>query len=175
MLMYGAIRSASEKHRKGWIHGTTWEPTVIDRKIAADLYLNLLVPWETIYKALPQKGNFDIRSKGFIAFKRENQLFVQSLATRAESHDCIKQESCFGSENKQILIFQKGDNSRARSLIKHLRNAVAHACVENVRIKNRLFLVFEARRDGKTVLKGQIYQARLGDLIAALKSTIKHV
>lgn len=148
---------------------------MLDRKTAADLYLNLLVPWETVYRDLPQKGNFDIRSKVFIAFQRDNEIVISSLDTKAESDKEIRSVNAYGSEGKQIIIFQKGDNSRARSLFKHLRNAIAHAHVDRVKIENRWFLIFSGIRDSKYVLKAQIKQSKLGDLIAALKSTAKNV
>lgn len=146
---------------------------MLDKKTAADLYLNLLVPWEEKYKNIPQKGNFDIRSKEFTAFKRVNELFVVALNTKAEAHKEIEENTNFGTMNKQIIIFQKGDGSRARSLFKHLRNSVAHAHVEKIKIENKWFLLFSAAREKQHILKAQIQQSKLGDLIAALKSTIK--
>lgn len=148
---------------------------MLDRKTAADLYLNLLVPWETVYRDLPKKGSFDIRSKEFTAYKRDNGFEVEVLGTKTESDNEINKNASFGSEAKQLAIFQKGDNSRARSLFKHLRNSVAHAHVERVKIKNKWYLIFSAKNDGKYVLKAQIQESKLGDLIAALKSTAKNV
>ena len=148
---------------------------MLDRKTAADLYLNLLIPWETIYKGIDQKGNFDIRSKEFTSFKRDNELLLSILNTKAEADKEIKANTDFGLESKQIVILQKGDNSRARSLFKHLRNSVAHAHADRVKIKNKWFLVFTAISDNKYVLKAQIQQSKLGELIAAIKSTVKNV
>ena len=148
---------------------------MLDRKTAADLYLNLLVPWETIYRDLPKKGTFDIRSKEFTAFKRDNGLIVTALDTKAEANKEIGSCLSFYVEPKQIVIFQKGDNSRARSLFKHLRNSVAHAHVERVKIDNRWFLIFSSKSESRYVLKAQIQQSKLRDLIAALKSTAKNV
>ena len=147
---------------------------MLDRKTAADLYLNLLVPWEKVYRDLPTKGTFDIRSKEFTAYKRDNELEISVLGTKAESVKAINENMSFISESKQLAIFQKGDNSRARSLFKHLRNSVAHAHVERVKIKYKWFLIFSAMSDGKYVLKAQIQESKLGDLIAALKSTAKN-
>ena len=148
---------------------------MLDRKTAADLYLNLLVPWEKVYRDLPKKGRFDIRSKDFTAFKRDNGLVIKALDTKAEADKEIDACVSFYVEPKQIVIFQKGDNSRARSLFKHLRNSVAHAHVERIKIKNRWFLIFSAKSSGRYVLKAQVQQSKLGDLIAALKSTAKNV
>ena len=148
---------------------------MLDRKTAADLYLNLLVPWEKVYRDLPTKGSFDIRSKEFTAYKRDNEFELEVLGTKAESDKAINENPSFISESKQLAIIQKGDNSRARSLFKHLRNSVAHARVERVKIKNKWFLIFSAMSDGKYVLKAQIQESKLGDLIAALKSTAKNV
>lgn len=148
---------------------------MLDRKSAADLYLNLLVPWETVYKDLPIKGSFDIRSKEFTVFKRDNELLISILNTKAEVDKEVKANTSFGVEGKQIIILQKGDNSRARSLFKHLRNSVAHAHVDREKIKNKWYLLFSAKSDGKYVIKAQIQESRLGELIAAIKSTAKNV
>lgn len=148
---------------------------VLERKTAADLYLNLLVPWEREFKILPTKGSFDIRSKKFTAYKRDNEFELKALGTKAESDKEISENVSFGLEAKQLAMFQKGDNSRARSLFKHLRNSVAHAHVERIKIENKWFLVFSAMSDEKYVLKAQIQESKLGDLIAALKSTAKNV
>ena len=148
---------------------------MLDRKTAADLYLNLLVPWETLYRDLPKNGSFDIRSKEFTSYKRNNEFELKALGTKSESDYEINNNILFGSEAKQLAIFQKGDNSRARSLFKHLRNSVAHAHVERVKLKNKWFLIFSAKSDGKYVLKAQIQESKLGDLITALKSTAKNV
>ena len=148
---------------------------MLDRKTAVDLYLNLLVPWEKVYKDLPSKGSFDIRSKEFTAYKRDNGFELKVLGTKTESDKIINETEAFKSEAKQLAIIQKGDNSRARSLFKHLRNSVAHAHVERLKIKSKWFLIFSAMSGGKYVLKAQIQESKLGELIAALKSTAKNV
>ena len=144
-----------------------------DRKIAADLYLHLLVPWETYYKKLPKQGSFDIRSKKFTAYKRDNEFEMKVLDTTAMSDKEIRENVHFIAEAKELAIFQKGDNSRARSLFKHLRNSVAHAHVERVKIRNKWFLVFSTKSGEKYVLKAQIQESKLRDFIAALKATAK--
>jgi hypothetical protein len=148
---------------------------MLDRRTAADLYLNLLVPWETFYRDIPENGAFDIRSKEFTAFKRDNKFEIKVLETKPESDKEINENVSFGSEAKQLAIFQKGDNSRARSLFKHLRNSVAHAHVERLKIRNKWFLIFSAKSNGKYVLKAQIQESKLGDFITALKSTARSV
>ena len=114
-------------------------------------------------------------TKEFTSYKRNNGFELKVLGTKSESDNEIKNNIIFGSEAKQLAIFQKGDNSRARSLFKHLRNSVAHAHIERVKLKNKWFLIFSAKSDGKYVLKAQIQESKLGDLIAALKSTAKNV
>ena len=148
---------------------------MLDRKSAADLYLNLLVPWEMVYKNLPIKGSFDIRSKEFTVFKRDNELLISILNTKAEVDKEVKANTSFGVDIKQIIILHKGDNSRARSVFKHLRNSVAHAHVDREKIKNKWYLLFSAKSDGKYVIKAQIQESKLGELIAAIKSTAKNV
>ena len=147
----------------------------LDRKIASDLYLNLLTPWEKVFSVLPIKGSFDIRSKEFSAFKREYDFKVVVLSNQTESDKAIIENKLFNYQPKQLAIFSKGDNSRARSLFKHLRNAIAHAQIVKVKIQNKWYLIFSAQRDGKYVLKVQIQQSNLGELIAALKSTAKNI
>ena len=145
---------------------------MLDRKTASDLYLNLLTPWELTYKDVPQKDNFNIGNKEFTAFKRENALVFESLTTIAEAHKNIEENIKFGVSDNHIIILQIGDNSRARSLFKHLRNSVAHAQVERIKIKNKWFLLFSAKSKNMYVLKAQIQQSKLCDFIAALKSTV---
>jgi len=151
------------------------DKSMLDRKTAADLYLNLLVPWEKMYKDLPQKGEFDIRSKEFTTFKRDKKLLISVFNTKAEAHKEISENKAFSCEAKQIVLFQKGDNSRARSLFKHFRNSIAHAHVKREKIQNRWFLIFEAEKGGKSFFKAQVLQSRLSEFIAALKSTAKNV
>ncbi|MDV6346293.1 HEPN family nuclease [Nitrosomonas sp. Is35] len=148
---------------------------ILDRNTAANLYLNLLVPWETVYRDIPEKGGFDIRSKEFTAYKRDNKFEIKPLNTKSESDKEINENLSFGSEARQLAIFQIGNNSRARSLFKHLRNSVAHAHVERLKIKNKWFLIFSAKSDDKYVLKAQIQESKLRDFIAALKSTAKNI
>jgi len=147
---------------------------VLDRKTAADLYLNVLVPWEETYRDLPRKGTFDIRSKPFTSYRRKHELEMTVYETKRDSDAAIQQDPRIGTESVDLLIFQKGDNSRARSLFKHLRNSIAHAHVQRKKIDSRWFLVFEARSsDDKKVFGGQLQQSRMSEFVAALKSTVR--
>jgi hypothetical protein len=149
---------------------------VLDRKTAADIYLGILVEWERTYKDLPQIGNFDIRSKEFSAFKRTNSLEVLSYENATLSDEAISSRTELHSQPKQIVLFQKGSNSRARGLFKHIRNSIAHSHVERVKIKNKWFICFSAKNDkGKQVLHAQLIQNKLTPFISALKSTVKSV
>lgn len=148
---------------------------MLDRKIAADLYLDLLVPWETKIKTLESKGNFDLRAKGFTEFKRINNLKFKVEKTGADSDLAISNFLACEPKPEQIVIVAKGDNSGARSLLRHTRNSVAHAHVCKIKIKNKSFIVFTASNRKKQLLYAQIQTSKLEQFIAAMKSTVKNV
>ncbi|MFD3321973.1 HEPN family nuclease [Alteromonas macleodii] len=148
---------------------------MLDRAIAADLYLDLLVPWETKIKALEPKGNFDLRAKAFTEFKRTNSLQFKVEKTGADSDLAIRNLLKCDLKAEQIVIVAKGDNSGARSLLRHTRNSVAHAHARKVKIKNKNFIVFSASNRNKQLLYAQIQVSKLKDFLAAMKSTVKNV
>lgn len=148
---------------------------MLDRRIAADLYLDLLLPWETKIKLLDPKGNFDLRVKAFTEFKRSNNVKFKVEKTNAESDLAITNYLASEAKAEQIIIVAKGDNSGARSLFRHSRNSVAHANVSQVKIKNKNFIVFKASNKNKQLLYVQIQQNNLKEFIAAIKSTVKNV
>ncbi|EMN6297140.1 hypothetical protein BBL91_22405 [Vibrio parahaemolyticus] len=148
---------------------------MLDRKIAADLYLGLLVPWETKIKPLDPKGNFDLRAKAFIEFKRTNNLQFKVEKTGADSDLAISGLLASELKAEQIVIVAKGDNSGARSLWRHVRNSVAHSHVRKVKIKNKYFIVFSASNRNKKLLYAQIQVSKLKEFIAAMKSTVRNV
>lgn len=151
---------------------------MINRKIAAELYLRILVPWEAEYKQLPITGYFDIRSKAFTAYRRQKDFILEIHATKADSDSAVKANIIFGKEAKQFVVFQKGSGSRARSLLKHLRNSVAHAHLERVKIKNIWFIIFTSYSEDSTgksksiLLRAQIKESELSFFISALQSTV---
>lgn len=73
---------------------------MLDRETAADIYLGILAEWEQTYKSLPQKGNFDIRSKEFMTFKRTNSLEIKSYENVSLSNEAILSNTEFSSEAK---------------------------------------------------------------------------
>lgn len=148
---------------------------MLDRKIAADLYLDLLLPWETKIKLLEPKGNFDLRVKAFTEFKRSNNVTFKVEKTGTESDSAIKKYLACEAKAEQIVIVAKGDNSGARSLFRHSRNSVAHANVSKIKIKNKSFIIFKASNKNKQLLYAQIQQNKLKQFIAAIKSTVKNV
>lgn len=149
---------------------------MINGKDAAVLYLGLLTPWETQLKQLPQSGSFDIRSKDFIKFKRSNALMVKAKKTVTETDMEIGSYKKNETVAEQIIIVSKGgDNSTARSMFRNLRNSVAHASVNKVKIKNKNYLIFEAKNPNTKLkmLYAKIQNSKIKDFIAALKSTVK--
>lgn len=148
---------------------------MLDRKLASDLYLNLLVPWEKKFKSLPQTGTFDLRNKQFKQFIREVKLDIQSFESHEHLKSAIESNSSFGTEATNLLFFQKGDNSRARSIIRNLRNSIAHAQVEKIKINKVFFVIFTAEHQGKTKLQAQVELSKLAEFFVAVKSTVKSV
>ena len=125
---------------------------MLDRKTAADIYLGILAEWEQTYKILPQKGNFDIRSKEFMTFKKTHTLVIKSYKNASLSDRAILSNTEFLSEAKQVILFQKGSNSRARGLFKHIRNSIAHSHVLRVKIKNKWFIGFSKAKNILSVI-----------------------
>lgn len=146
---------------------------MINRKIAADLYLNLLIPWETKIKSLEQKGNFDLRSKTFSDFKRRNTLILKVKKTSIESDKLINSYLSQELNTDQIIIVAKGDSSGARSIMRHTRNSIAHGNVKILKIKNKNFVIFKSLNKNKLLLYIQIKQSNLNSFFSAIKSTIK--
>ncbi|MCT8987476.1 hypothetical protein [Shewanella phaeophyticola] len=92
-------------------------------------------------KMLDPKGNFDLRAKGFTEFKRANNLKFKVEKTGMQSDLTIQNSLSKGEQAEQIIIVAKGDNSGARSLFRHIRNSIAHANVNKIRVKGRVFKV----------------------------------
>ncbi|ELU9851312.1 hypothetical protein ACENVV_003549 [Vibrio cholerae] len=103
---------------------------MIERAVAATRYLDVLIPWEWNIKEMDPKGNFDIRAKGFTAFKRSNNLKVQVKKNVSESDLDIKNYISFELLAENVLILSKGYSSTARSILRHFRNSIAHGHVK---------------------------------------------
>jgi hypothetical protein len=148
---------------------------MLDRKVAADLYLDLLVPWETKFKTLETKGNFDLRAKALTEFKRVNKLQFKVESNGSDSEFAIGKFLASAPKAEQVVIVAKGDNSGARSLLRHIRNSVAHADVCKKKIKNKNYVLFSASNKNKRLLYAQIRESQLKEFISAIKSTVKNV
>jgi hypothetical protein len=148
---------------------------MIDKSTASTLYLDLLVPWETKIKSLEPKGNFNLKVKAFTEFRRINNIQFKVERTGSESDFSIRRLRSSELKAEQIIIVAKGDNSGARSLLRHSRNSVAHANVRKIKIKNNNFIIFSASNKNKQLLYVQIKQSNLKQYIAAIKSTATNV
>jgi hypothetical protein len=148
---------------------------MIDKATASTLYLDLLVPWEIKIKSLEPKGSFSLRAKAFTEFKRINNIHFKVEKTGTESDFSIRRLQSSELKAEQIVIVAKGDNSGARSLLRHSRNSVAHANVRKIKIKNNNYIIFSASNKNKRLLYVQIKQSNLKQYIAAIKSTVKNV
>lgn len=148
---------------------------MLDRKIAAKLYLDLLFPWETKVKNLEAKGNFDLRVKEFTEFRRSENITFTVKKNSVESDAAITEYLSEKAKSEQVVILAKGgDSSGARSLFRNLRNSVAHANVSKMKISNKKFIIFEGlSHNGKKVLYAKIQESRLREFISAIRSTVK--
>lgn len=117
---------------------------ILNRTHAANLYLKVILPWENYYKSLPDGYRFDIRGKKFKAFIKNHGILIKTYPNIKETEVALS--SLVGSnENKdQFIIFRHGDESKARSIFKHLRNATAHGNVRVIKIKGKRYYLFEA-------------------------------
>lgn len=95
------------------------------------------------------------------------------MISESDLHICEYLSRELVSEN--VLTLSKGDNSTARSILRHLRNSVVHDHVKKQKIKRVNYLVFSASNRVGQQFYLKIRQSLNKRFIAALVSTIKHV
>ena len=88
--------------------------SLVDRKLAATLYINLLLPWENKIKVLIPKGNFNIRSKAFIHFRRCSKMMITVKANRTLAHEEIENYIALPEKIENRIILAKGAHSISR-------------------------------------------------------------
>ncbi|MBJ6976995.1 hypothetical protein JG630_16195 [Vibrio cholerae] len=175
LLCLGLVVMRCQPLRRALYVSPSIEDIMIERAVGATLYLDVLIPWEQNIKEIDQKGNFDIRAKGFTAFKRSNNLKVQVKKNVSESDLDIKNYISLELLAENVLILSKGDSSTARSILRHFRNSIAHGHVKKQKIKHANYLVFSASNNNQHQFYLKIRQSLLKTFIAALMSTVKHV
>jgi len=134
------------------------------------LYTEVLLRWEKEFRG----REFDIRDKQFKAFRKDNN--VELIAT--DSIDdveiaTIERSAVFEAKPMSLFVYHKCENSRAKSPFKHLRDAVGHGHIRQIKIDAANYFSFQNVYKGRTRMSGQIKAARLKDFIHALHETVK--
>ena len=147
--------------------------TGVPSTVITQLYNEVLWRWE---KELRDKG-FSIRSKGFNAYRRSYPISIVSVDTLPITKIKFDEyKSILRHEEKNIFIFYNAYDSQAKSIFFHLRNAIAHAHIERLRIGKTNYYYFEGNKQNaahKERMKGQIKASILKEFITALLLTAK--
>lgn len=137
---------------------------VLGKKLMATIYEFVILRWEQRW----QDANFDIRAKKFKEFEREINFKREALL------DVVKFKERMSSSwptNKNWIVFTDSEKSQAKSILKHLRHAAAHAHIEKITTTVLQFKSYNLNK--KQVMQGQIEQKYLEQFLNALAETVK--
>jgi len=134
------------------------------------LYMEVLLRWELELKDKP----FSIRDKEFRTFQKNEAIELLSIDNLDElSSNVPRFMSRIGEEQSNFFLFHNNKVSQAKSLFKHLRDAVAHGNIKQMKIGRFNYLRFENYYQNRTRMIGQIKAARLEGYVQALHGTVK--
>lgn len=140
---------------------------VLQPKEAANLYLDLLVPWERSLKST--KGKFNFEEPQFKTFCQVQNATFRSFDNSSELEKALRSKKSDLRQLKMVFYFVKGNN-KAKNLLRHLRNSIAHGGVTEVKRGSKWYIEFEGKFRGKINLKGQLPRSTLSDFISAIMS-----
>ena len=133
----------------------------LPKDLMADLYERIILRWELDVKV--SENGFDIRDKQLKAFLSDNKIYLQAYDNQTEYSS--NQDITLKEEVNDYLYFVNIESSQPKSILRHLRNAVAHAHVQKV--KNQLLLnAFNIKK--QEVMRGKLKQKIFISFVDAL-------
>lgn len=137
------------------------EPTAsLSDKEIVDLYRNVVM-----YHELGVKRNYKVKSPCLQKYLKANKIGIEVGSTTLRP-----KEQDFLSKRGIGFWFKKPYESQVASLLRHLRNSVAHCKVTKQKINNRWYYCFLDQYRGSTTMLGKLPIKLLVEFIGALKS-----
>jgi hypothetical protein len=132
--------------------------------------MEVLLRWELEL----QGKSFSIRDKGFRVFQKSESLELLVVDKLDDLSSCVaKVMKRLGEEQASFFLFYNNQGSQAKSLFKHLRDAIAHGNISQMKIGRSNYLRVENHYRNNTRMVGQIKAVRMEDFIHALHGTVK--
>lgn len=128
------------------------------------LYKQVIHFWEC-----NSRESFKITKGKLRGFAEDKSIVIKPLNKRSMSTEACPCKGC-----DQYFLYYHKESSQSASLLKRLRNAVAHCNVAKKKIKNHWFYIFtDYDLSGYCTLKGKIARVNLKQFIEYLSQTKK--
>jgi len=146
---------------------TILKPREVGKSILSSLYDKVLLSWELDYSS----AKFDVRLGSFKDFCATHAILVEQ-GNNPKDFD-RKKSMLRSNEHQMHFIYRRSQDSKAKSLMSHLRNAVAHADFGRRKVGRKFFIYFRHVYQGKLKMTGMIQESLFLEFIEALASAKK--